>query len=142
MFFSRSVEYAVRALTRLARQPSGTLLGAREISEAEGVPMPFLWKVLQVLARRKLVRSFKGARGGYELARPARQITLLFVVTAIDGDRLVRNCLLGLPQCNEEQPCPLHETWKRIRAEMTRMLEQTTLADLARIASRTDGKPV
>ena len=139
MFLSRAAEYAVRALTRLAQQPSGTLLGAREISEAERIPMPFLWKVLQVLARRKLVRSFKGARGGYELARPARQITLLAVVAATDGDELVRNCVLGLPQCNEEQPCPLHETWKGIRAELTRMLEQTTLADLARIADRTAG---
>ena len=102
--------------------------------------MPFLWKVLQVLARRKLVRSFKGARGGYELARPARQITLLAMVTATDGDALIRNCVLGLPQCNEEQPCPLHETWKGVRAEVTRMLEQTTLADLARIASRKEGR--
>ena len=64
MFLSRSAECAVRAVTRLARQPSGTLLGAREIPEAERIPIPFLWKVLQVLARRKLVRSFKGARGG------------------------------------------------------------------------------
>jgi len=64
MFLFRSAEYAVRALTRLVRQPSGTLLGARGISEAERTPMPVLWKVLQVLGRRKLVRSFKGARGG------------------------------------------------------------------------------
>ena len=64
MFLFRSAEYAVRALTRLVRQPSGTLLGARGIPEAERTPMPVLWKVLQVLGRRKLVRSFKGARGG------------------------------------------------------------------------------
>lgn len=70
MFLARSAEYAVRAVARFARQLSGTLLEAREISEAEHTPMPVLWKVLQVLARRKLVRSFKSACGGLA-RRPA-----------------------------------------------------------------------
>ncbi|HLE36866.1 MAG TPA: Rrf2 family transcriptional regulator [Candidatus Acidoferrales bacterium] len=135
MLVSRSAEYAIRAMTCLARQSSGTLLGAREISQIEKIPMPFLGKVLQNLARLKLVRSFKGVHGGYELARPARQITLQSIVTAMDGNGLARGCVFGLGQCNEKNTCPLHAAWAGIRAKVTQMLEQTTIADLARAAA-------
>lgn len=88
MIFSRTVDYAIRAMTFLAAQQAGKLTGAREISQAEGIPMPFLWKVLQRLARERLVRSFKGSRGGYELARLADQITLQAILDAVDGEKI------------------------------------------------------
>lgn len=134
--FSRATEYAIRALTFLARQPPGKLTGAREISEAEQIPMPFLWKILQNLTRRKLVRSYKGLRGGYELARPAEEIRLDVILMATDGAVVTENCVLGLPECNEQNPCPLHNSWKAIRSKLTVMFEQTTLADLARATKR------
>ncbi|MBV9610531.1 MAG: Rrf2 family transcriptional regulator, partial [Acidobacteria bacterium] len=80
--FSRSAGYAVQALTYLAGQPSGKLAGAREIAEATQIPMPFLWKILRNLARKKLVRSFKGVCGGYELARAAERISVSEVLAA------------------------------------------------------------
>jgi len=136
MLLSRSAEYAIRAMTFLAMQPSGKLTGAKAIAEAEGIPIPFLWKILQNLARRRLIRSFKGLRGGYELARPAGEITLQAVVGATDGEDVANGCVLGLAVCGEENACPLHDTWKRIRGEMNAMMEQNTLADLARVARR------
>ncbi len=78
--FSRPTKYAVRAMTYLASQPVGRLTGAKEISEKEQIPMPFLWKILHELVRRNLVRSFKGIHGGYELARPSTQITLKEII--------------------------------------------------------------
>jgi Rrf2 family protein len=140
MLFSRSAEYAVRAMTFLAMQPSGKLSGAREIAAAERIPIPFLWKILQNLARRRLIRSFKGLRGGYELAMPAETITLQAVVGATDGDDLTGGCVLGMDTCGEENACPLHDTWKRIRGEMNAMMEQNTLADLAQVARRRSKK--
>ncbi len=140
MLFSRSAEYAVRAMTFLAMQPSGKLCGAKEIAEAENIPIPFLWKILQNLARRRLIRSFKGSRGGYELAIPADQITLRALVIATDGEDLASGCVLGLDTCSEHNACPLHDTWKRIRGEMDAMMEQNTLSDLARVAKRRSGK--
>ncbi len=134
--FSRSTEYAIRAMTFLAIQPSGKLTGAREIARAERIPMPFLWKILQLLTRRKLIRSFKGFHGGYELACPAREITLQRIVSATDGEGVTGSCVLGLPRCGEENACPLHETWKKIRSRMNAMLEQNTLQDLAKLARR------
>ena len=80
--FSRSTEYAIRAMAVLAQQPSGTLCGAREIAESADIPRPFLWKILQNLTHKKLLRSFKGVRGGYELSRPARRITVLDIIDA------------------------------------------------------------
>jgi Rrf2 family protein len=133
MLFSRSTEYAVRAMTCLARQSPGKLTGAREISEAEKIPIPFLWKILQMLTRRRLVRSFKGIHGGYELRCRASDIPLSTIVTATDGVQFRENCVLGLPECDSQNPCPLHNQWKGIRGEMIRMLDETSLADLARV---------
>jgi Rrf2 family transcriptional regulator, iron-sulfur cluster assembly transcription factor len=133
MLFSRSTEYAIRAMTCLARQGPGKLTGAREIAGVEKIPMPFLWKILHLLTKRKLVRSFKGIHGGYELACRANEIPLNTIVTATDGAQFRESCVLGLPECDNENPCPLHDQWKGIRGEMTRMLDETSLADLARV---------
>jgi len=136
MLFSRPSEYAIRAMTFLAAQEPGALTGARAISTAENIPMPFLWKILRTLTQRKLVRSFKGIRGGYELARPAKQISLNDVYLATDGADFRDACVLGLPECDSQNPCPLHEQWKQIRADMLELLDHTSLADLARVTHK------
>jgi len=134
MIFSRADEYAIRALTFLAMQPAGRLVGAREISEVEKIPMQFLWKILQSLAKRRLIRSFKGLRGGYELALPARELTLDTVLRASGGTNRIGRCILGLPQCSDDNACPLHEKWRELRSGLAEMLEKSTLADLAEVA--------
>ncbi len=131
MLFSRPAEYAIRAMTMLASQEPGHLTGAREISAAERIPIPFLWKILRALTRRRLVRSFKGIRGGYELARPAERISLNDIFLATDGKDFRDACVLGLPECDNQYPCPLHDQWKKIRGNMTQMLDRTSVADLA-----------
>jgi Rrf2 family protein len=136
MVLSRAAEYALRAMTYLARQPAGKLAGARAIAEAEDIPMPFLWKILQTLTRQRLIRSFKGMHGGYELGRPSNEITLSAVVFATDGTDFSGQCVLGLPRCGDENACPLHATWKEIRGRMTEMMEKTTLRDLASVKKK------
>jgi Rrf2 family protein len=123
-------------MTFLAMQPAGKLSGAKEIAQSENIPIPFLWKLLQHLARRKLIRSYKGLRGGYQLALPADRIALNMVLSAIDGHESFAGCVLGLPQCDEANACPLHEIWKQVRGSMNDMLEQNTLADLAQVTER------
>lgn len=136
MLFSKSSEYAIRAMTFLAQQPAGKLAGGREIAEAEGIPMPYLWKILQTLTRRKLIRSFKGQRGGYELAQPADQISVLAVMQATDDDQRLTSCVLGMAHCGEETACSMHHMWKEIRGQVCTLLEQSTLADLAEAAQQ------
>lgn len=131
LMFSRSAGYAVRALTYLAGQPSGKLTGAREIAETLEIPMPFLWKILRNLSRKKLVRSFKGVRGGYELARPAKNISVSEVLAASPDARRTEMCVLGLERCDEANACPLHSSWKEVQAQIDDLLEKTSLADMA-----------
>ena len=138
--FSRSAGYAIQALTYLAAQPPGKLTGAREIAEEAQMPMPFLWKILRNLSQKKLVRSFKGVRGGYELARAAEKISVRQVLAASPDGRHTDDCVLGLDQCNESAPCPLHESWKTVRSQIDDLLKETSLADLARNARRRESK--
>jgi len=130
--FSRTSGYAVQALTYLAAQPSGKLVGAREMATKLEIPMPFLWKILRKLSEEKLVRSFKGVRGGYELARPAKSIRVSEVLAAgRDGDQMGR-CVLGLDKCDDQDPCPLHSQWKHLRKQMENRFQVTTLSDLVK----------
>jgi Rrf2 family transcriptional regulator, iron-sulfur cluster assembly transcription factor len=140
--FSRSAGYAVQALTYLAAQPSGKLTGAREIGAAVGIPMPFLWKILRHLSQEKLVRSFKGVRGGYELARSAEKITLGQILAVTPDSDLASSCVLGLSQCDDRDPCPLHDLWRSVRGKIDEMMRRTTLADLAHTAPRPSRKRV
>ena len=133
--FARSSGYAVKALTHLAGQPSGKLVGAREMATTLHIPMPFLWKILRKLGQKKLVRSFKGVRGGYQLARPAERIYVSEILTA-SQDSHVGRCILGLAQCDDQDPCPLHSHWKGLRVQIEETLESTTLADLAGTVKR------
>jgi len=139
MLFARPTEYAVRALSCLARRKPGQRVGAREISRSEKIPGPFLWKILRLLRKGKVLRSCKGIGGGYELARPAEEITLGAVARLTENTDFRHNCALGRPRCNSRNPCRLHYQWKEIRAEVAGMLEETSLADLA--ATRRVGKP-
>ena len=98
-----------------------------------GVPAQYLAKVLQDLARTGLLQSTRGRGGGFRLARPSDEIHLLEVVEAIDGPRFAEEgCLLDLPECSEEDPCPLHSQWKEIKASLLKTLGETTLDDVAR----------
>ena len=100
------------------------------------IPMPFLWKILRNLSQQKLVRSFKGVHGGYELARPAKTIRVSEILAVgREGDQ-IGGCVLGLDECDDHDPCPLHMQWKSFRTQIEARFRTTTLADLAR-----DSKP-
>jgi Rrf2 family protein len=102
--------------------------------------MPFLWKILRHLSQEKLLRSFKGVRGGYELARPAEKITLGQILAVTPDSGLASSCVLGLSQCDDKDSCPLHDLWKKVRGEIDEMMQGTTLADLARTAPKASRK--
>lgn len=136
MIYSKPCEYAIRALSYLARFPPDQATQGKEIAKAEGLPAPVLGKVLQELVRKGLLESRRGPGGGFRLARRPQLITLRDVVAAIDGLDQFLECAVGLERCSDESPCPLHDTWKGLRTQMMKYLEATTLDDMATAVAR------
>lgn len=126
--FSRTCEYAIRAMIFLAqRSAQGGRTGIKEIAEHIGSPEAFIAKILQGLGRQGLVRSAKGPTGGFYLEAGDGKTSLADVVKAIDGESLFSGCGLGLRECSETHPCPLHNEFKKIRRDIYQLLEKTKL---------------
>ena len=128
---SRSGQHALQALTELARLAAGESAGAQSIAERIGAPGNYLGKLLQMMARRRLVTSRKGLGGGFRLARDAGSIRLIDVMTALDQSPDEDSCLLTGRPCSHESACAVHERWAPVRREFLDLLRTTTIADLA-----------
>jgi Rrf2 family transcriptional regulator, iron-sulfur cluster assembly transcription factor len=138
---SRSATYALRALTFMAaREPDEWSLN-REIAAELTLPPQFLTKILRVLAAEGVLMSQRGRSGGFRLARPADQITLLDVVEPFDRLSDRRTCLLGQTTCSDENACPLHDQWRTISDSLCHVLRGWTLVDLTRQANAGGGFP-
>ena len=131
VIYSSSCEYAIRALTYLAQQPEGTAVPIKEVAEQEDLPPHFLAKIMQTLAKTGVLDSYKGPTGGFALARPAGQITLYDIVEALDDLSNYDHCAVGLAECSDEKPCPLHNMWKGVRTAVLDYFRRTSLVDLA-----------
>ncbi|HUL99239.1 MAG TPA: Rrf2 family transcriptional regulator [Mycobacterium sp.] len=131
MRMSAKAEYAVRAMVELATVDDGVLLKTDELAQAQGIPPQFLVDILSDLRTDRLVRSRRGRDGGYELARPAAEISIADVLRSIDGPLAsVHDTGLGdLPYSGAT--AALTNVWRALRASMRSVLEQTSLADVA-----------
>jgi Rrf2 family protein len=126
--FSKTCEYGIRAVFFLAHTTAnGRRVGIREIAAGIDSPEFFLAKILQDLSRKGLISSFKGPNGGFYISGQDLKRPLSDIVEAIDGDGLFRGCALGLKQCSEINPCPLHEEFKAIRTKIYQMLSTSTI---------------
>lgn len=132
MLLSKSCVYGLRASLFLAANKSGDYISIKEMSSKLGISFHFLTKILQQLTAKGLLESYKGPKGGVRLALPAKEIKFLDVVVAIDGEGLLRECVLGLPGCGVKEPCPLHDEWAKNRNSIIEMFENTTLEYLAK----------
>jgi len=130
MHVTAKVDYAVRAMVELAAADGGPIKG-EAIANAQAVPLRFLENILIELRHARLVRSQRGAEGGYRLARPAETITIADVIRTVEGP---------IASIRSERPdelsysgvaAPLREVWVALRASMRTVLETVTLADVA-----------
>ncbi len=130
--FSKSCEYAIRATIFIATQCCNyEKVRIKEIAEEIDSPIAFTAKILQTLVKNNIVKSKKGVGGGFMISKESlHKIRLLDIVVAIDGDAVFLRCGLGLNDCSEEHPCPVHEQFKVIKKDLVLMLENTTLAEL------------
>src|SRR5512142_3348766 len=102
---SKKADYALIAMKHLATRPAGVSSSAREIAEEYNIPIELMAKVLQRLARRGLLTSQQGTRGGYQLAKTAETISVADVIQAIDGPLTVTACSHANEQCGQFAKC-------------------------------------
>lgn len=131
--FSKACEYAIRATIFIAhRSADGQRTGLKDIAQAIDSPEAFTAKILQSLSRNGVISSVKGPMGGFVI-RPEsiQQVRLSDIVNAIDGPDVYKRCAIGLSNCSESTPCPLHQRFKSVREDLKSMLENTRLAELS-----------
>jgi Rrf2 family protein len=130
---SQKLEYAIRALIELTiRREEGTLVPAREIADAQQIPLRFLEQQLGALSKAGIVESFRGAGGGCRLARDPGGIRMSQVAEAIEGQMYPQFCLEPSDHtCFQDSRCGLQGFWADVALAVQRVFEETTVADLA-----------
>lgn len=131
--FSKACEYGIKASIYIAEQSLlNKKVSLKDVAKATDSPEAYTSKILQNLSRSKIINSEKGPNGGFTMDKEELyKVKLSTVVSAIDGDSIYSGCGLGLKNCNEKLPCPLHNQFKIVRDELKNMLENTTVQSLA-----------
>jgi Rrf2 family transcriptional regulator, iron-sulfur cluster assembly transcription factor len=131
--FSKATEYALRATIYIAQKSSeDKKLGIAEIAKAIDSPQSFTAKILQHLTKdNRVISSIRGPNGGFYISTKALQLPVRAILEALHDDGILYRCVLGLRQCSEVKPCPMHDEFKGIRQQLTKLFESTTIKDLA-----------
>jgi Rrf2 family protein len=130
MELTKRGDYGVRAMLALSRAPAGRLLSVRRIADEMAIPIRFLPQVMGDLSAAGLVSARTGRTGGYRLARPADQISLLDVVEAIEGDGRRRSCVLRAGPCGIDGFCDVHDIFFAAQDALLATLAGARLAEL------------
>jgi Rrf2 family protein len=128
---SRKIDYGLRAIIYLAGLPAGKVASLQDICATLHLPREFLAKILKVLTDKGLVRSSRGAHGGYQVARPARDISFLEVIEAVEGPVQLNVCLDHKDRCDVSSGCTMYQVWKVGQDRMLEVYRRTSLAELA-----------
>jgi len=128
---NRGGDYAVRAVLDVAGH-RGELRKARQIAQSMEIPRGFLTQVLAGLVKVGILTAATGPNGGYTLARPASEISLLDVVVAAEGPLNLDRCVLRGDACVDSDPCVIHHVWAEAQDSFVARLAVATFDDLAR----------
>ena len=140
MIITRATEYAIRAILHMSRQPSGEIVYKKDICEAQDITPAFLTKIFQPLIKDGIVGSQRGVGGGFYLAKPPVEITLLDIIKSQEGPVYLNQCLIEDNACEREFFCPIHGAWAQIRKEFMTTLARYDFASLA--LKQNDNLPV
>jgi Rrf2 family iron-sulfur cluster assembly transcriptional regulator len=140
---SNTSKYGIRAVIYIAsREAENSKTGLIQISKDLKLPSPFLAKILQQLAKQKILISLKGPHGGFSLQRKPEKISLYDIVTTIDGDGMFTDCIIHNTKCgdveNKHKECPVHHDFAEIRKKLIQYFKKTTIADLVEKARDLD----
>ena len=136
MILSNTCKYGLRAVIYLAiHAKDGKKIGIKKISKDLDIPTPFLGKILQSLAKRKILSSTKGPNRGFGIGKDPKEISMLDIVDIIDGRDVFDTCVISLKSCSSEEhknsPCPIHKKFSSIRKNLITLFETETIEDLA-----------
>ncbi len=151
MIFTTKAEYGVRLLIQLGLKGPDRPVALKAIAEAENLPLAYLERIAALLKKAELIRSTRGAHGGYLLGRPAEEITMDQVVLALEGAIAPMDCFVEAPggeshrvACNHHghagEACATKLLWTRVQLGVIKSLQRTTLAELVAFATG-DGRP-
>lgn len=143
--FSNTCKYGIRAVIYLTvKREEKERIGIKEISESLDLPAPFLGKILQQLAKQKILNSAKGPRGGFALARKPEEISLFDIVAILDGTEIFDECLIGMRVCEtegaSETDCPFYEKSHKVRKQLKELFQKQTVGDYADGIKTFDGE--
>jgi Rrf2 family protein len=125
--YSKGCEYALRLLSQIPKDNLDEKFLATDLCKKAGVPVHSARKVLQLLTMKGFLEAAPGPGGGYKLKKSAEKINLLDILTSIDGKDLFEHCVMGLAQCTERNPCPVHNLWKPVKKDIKEELRKKTL---------------
>jgi len=131
MRLTKAVEYGIRALLYLVQQPPDKACLISEISRAQGIPEKFLAKIMQSLAREGIVKSYRGVKGGFSLARAPEDVTLKDAVECLDGPLVLFECLSATNQCKRSRACNVRTVWMEAQEKLLETFEKATLKTLS-----------
>ncbi|MEJ2684052.1 MAG: Rrf2 family transcriptional regulator [Candidatus Sulfobium sp.] len=123
MQITRETDYAIRCVLYLAGK-RGSVTMVDEISREKSIPKSFLAKILQKLSKSGIVRSYRGVRGGFELARDPEEVSLLDVMEAVQGPVAMNACALDESVCSLSSSCSVHPVWVEVREEVEKLLRK------------------
>ncbi|MDP9377844.1 MAG: Rrf2 family transcriptional regulator [Actinomycetota bacterium] len=150
MIFTTKAEYGVRVLIALGRRGAESPVSLKAISELEGLPLAYLERIAALLKKAGLVKSTRGAHGGYVLAKPASEITMDAVVLALEGAIAPMDCFVDDRDnrvcCerhahDDQANCATKLLWTRVQLGVIKSLQRTTLAELVEFAERPPSVP-
>jgi len=126
---SRLTDYATVILSYMAEKSKETLT-AQEVSEATGISLPTVSKILKKLVKAHVLTSLRGAKGGYHLTRPPEKITVAAVINALEGPIALTECSSSKTSCEQAKGCHIQGRWNLINQRIFNALESVTLADM------------
>jgi Rrf2 family protein len=135
---SKSCVYAIRSLVFIAQNATvDSKMGIKAVAEELDLPTPYLGKILQQLTRNKIIQGVKGPRGGFYLTNECKKTKIIKVIEVMDGLDFFTTCGLGLKDCSDAYPCPMHNEFKVYKEGLWDLYNSRSIADL--VTSVDDG---
>ena len=136
---SKSCNYAIRSCVLIACNASiDSKMSIKAIAEQLDIPTPYLGKILQKLTRNNLINSIKGPHGGFYVEKDGANITLVKIIQVMDGLEFFTTCGLGMKECSDAHPCPVHNEYKIYKDHLWKLFNDKTVADLVRSVQKGD----